>query len=229
MSVVQINLIPDIKSDFLKAQRTRRLIQTVAFLVSAVSLALVIVMFLYVNVAQRQHTNNLEADIARLTSEIEAVDDLDKLVTIQSQLVALPGLHEQRVMTSNLNEILAVLTPRDIFYDNINIDFENSKLLVNAQGSDLIAVNTYVDILKFAGFQTAEMIENEVPAEPAFTSVLTNSINATTDEIQFSVEIDFDPRMFEDVGVGVTVPDIISTRSETERPKNIFDQTESGE
>ena len=136
----------------------------------------------------------------------------------------MPALHQERTIASNLDDVLAVVTPTDIFYNNINVDYDNSAILINAQGSDLIAVNTYVDILKFANFRTASMIESESPAEPAFSSVLTSSINTSDTDVQFSVQLDFDPRIFDEEGVSVTVPDIISTRSETERPRDIFDQ-----
>ena len=83
MAILQINLLPDIKAEYLKAQRTKRMFMVGSTLVSSVTIGLVVIMFLYVNVWQREHSNNLSEDLTRLTAEYEANEDLGRIVTIQ--------------------------------------------------------------------------------------------------------------------------------------------------
>ena len=92
--MIQFNLLPDVKIKYIKTQRTKRMVILVSLLVSAASLALVTIMFVSVQVIQKKSLNDLSKDIVAETKQLQDVQDLDKILTIQNQLTALPALHD---------------------------------------------------------------------------------------------------------------------------------------
>ena len=154
--MIQVNLIPDLKAEFLKAQRTKRYVMGLAVLVSGAFVGLVAIMFLYVNVWQQEHTNNLNADIQRLSAEYQGIPDLDKVITVQNQLESLPDLHAEKPLVSRIVTFLSVM------FGGI---FVTSGSLVI-----VIALHILVDVLAIL-ISPAIMAATSPPAEtPAETS-----------------------------------------------------------
>ena len=56
--MIQLNLLPDVKAQFIKARRTYRLILIVSIIVSLVSLTGLVIYYISVDVVQRHTLNN---------------------------------------------------------------------------------------------------------------------------------------------------------------------------
>lgn len=57
--MIQFNLLPDVKLAFIKARKLKRLVMVGAASVTSVSLAVVILLFIFVNVAQKKHLSDI--------------------------------------------------------------------------------------------------------------------------------------------------------------------------
>ncbi len=93
--MVQFNLLPDVKLEYVKTQRTKRLLTLISIVVSIVGLAVLFLSFVTVNVVQKKSLNDLSSDITKYSSQLKNVKDLDKILTVQNQLSTLKGLHDQ--------------------------------------------------------------------------------------------------------------------------------------
>lgn len=225
--MITLNLLPDIKKDYLKAKRTKRMFMTIAFFMSTGAIASVVLMSMYVfgvqNLLITSDQHSIDDSIKTLTS----VEDLDKIVSVQNQLRALPGLHEDKPAATKLFGYLATITPNSVSLNSINIKFEDNVIEAKGIGEDFKAVNTFVDTLKNANYTYKDGPESQL----AFSNVVLDTIGVNKDESSFKVLFEFEPDIFDNnlEGLKLTVPNITSTRSETEKPKSLFDSPKEGE
>ncbi len=222
--MVQFNLLPDVKLDYVKTEKTKRTVMLATLSVTALAVFIFVLLFLVVNVFQKQHLNNLDDDIKTKTAELEAVPDLDKVLTVQNQLKALPGLHQGKPATSRLSDYLVQITPTDAKITDVTIDFDANTMTVNGTAGNLGTINQFADILKFTTYKAGETSEN------AFSEVVLSNfgVQGTSNRTSYGLSFKFNPAIFDNTNnVELVVPNIVSTRSVTEKPTDLFEQKQS--
>ena len=73
--MIEINLIPDVKRELLRAQRARSIVISGAILTSIVAAAVVVVMLVYIYGVQSLRHYTLDQDIKSQSSELSKVED----------------------------------------------------------------------------------------------------------------------------------------------------------
>lgn len=215
--MIQVNLIPDLKAEFLSAQRTKRFVMGIAFLISGAFIGLVVLMYLYVNVWQREHTNNLNADIQTLTAEYQGNTDLDKVVTVQKQLATLPELHLQKPLISRLVTYLSIITPKGPEYSSVELNFETMTIELIGSAQSTPQVNKLANTVKNAIYFVGNDKENELLP---FSGVVLNTIANDEDRVNFNMQFLFEPAIFNNhEKIELRIPEIDSTNSEVNRPE----------
>lgn len=213
--MIQFNLLPDVKLEYIKTERTKRLVITVAILASAAALAIFVILFLTVNVLQKKNLSDLNGDIQVKTASIKKIPDLDKVLTIQNQLSALNGLHDKKPVASRLYDYMGQVIPSNVTVSNTTVDFGLSTITFTGNSQSLDAVNTFVDTLKFTTYKTTQ---NNVEAKP-FNSVVLSTFSRTPVTASYSITLAFEPTIFDVTqNVTLTVPKTVTTRSVTEQP-----------
>lgn len=227
--MIQFNLLPDIKLQYIKAAKTKRLVITSSILVSAVVLILVGFLSVGVLILQKKHLANLSRDVTALSNELTSTKDIDKILTVQNQLNSLPGVHEQKPAASRMFEYLSQVTPADVSITNLQIKFTESSMIIEGGAKSIATVNQFVDTLKFTNYR--EDIPGGGPADqlPAFKEVVLDSFSVEIDTIEFSIDFKYDPEIFNGTKIiKLIVPNITTTRSEVEKP-NIFQDSSGGQ
>lgn len=218
--MIQFNLLPDVKLEFIKTQRAQRTIMMVTILISGALLTVLILLFLGVNILQKGHLNDLSRDIDKSSQRLEKTDDLDKILTIQNQLASLSGLHDQKPVAKRVFEYLSNVTPNDITIARANLNFGEFTIELTGTATDLGLVNTYVDTLKFSTFETADDVGN---SRNAFTDVVLSNFARGDEGATYEIILTFAEAIFSSSSkVTLTVPNTITTRSETEKPASLF-------
>lgn len=230
--MAQLNLLPDVKLQYIHAKQRKRLVIGLSVGVSAFFLALFIFLLLFVRVGQKQHLKALDKDITQATAELKSKQDLDKILTIQNQLNSLPGLHDKKIISSRLVDYLAQTTPTQATISDVTADFADNKLVIEGNADALSTVNKFADTLKFTDYKTAG---DDSKQGKAFSNVVLKnfSVGSTGRQgqggVSYEIELSFDPIIFsniknvgEEKEVTLTIPNIISTRSETEKPSDLF-------
>lgn len=216
--MIQFNLLPDVKLEYIRAQRRKRLVTVTSSAVMAGSLALLILLFVVVQVIQKQHLAALTKDINQYAAELQGTEDLDKILTVQNQLMSLTALHDQKPVATRLYAYLKQVTPTDVSIAKIDVDFELKTMRVTGSSGSLSSINTFVDTLKFTSFTTTD---NDITSEEskAFSNVVLSSFGRSAEEATYTVDLTYDEAIFDSSkNVRLTVPNTITTRSETERP-----------
>lgn len=217
--MIQLNLLPDVKLDYIKTRRTKRMVTLIAGGVASVSLGILILLFVVVNVLQKQHINNLTADITADSQTLQSKPDLNKVLTIQNQLNALPTLHGQKPETSRLFAYLKQLIPNNVSISQLDLDFANQSLVFTGSAKDIEDVNTFVDTLKFTTFTT-----EGAEAKKAFPEVVLTSFARNEEDTTYQITVKFDPVLFDNTQkVDFIVPKTVTTRSQTEKPAALFE------
>lgn len=227
--MITLNLLPDIKKEYLRSQRVKRLFIVGAVLVTSAFVAVVILLSLFVFGAQNLHLNGVQGDIDEALENLQSQQDLSKVITIQKQLEALPDLHDERPAVDRLFGYLARVVPEDITLSQVEMQFEDSETAeLNGAGPDPKAINTFVDTLKNASF-TYSIDGVETTINP-FSSVVLDSVGVEAEETSYSIILEYDPVLFDNrIEDGkLTVPKITSSTSVQERPV-LFQELQSEE
>lgn len=229
--MTQLNLLPDIKIEFLRTTRNKRLIIGISLVVIAVSVGILILLGSIVYVFQKKNLSDLNKDITTYNTQLKNTPELDKILTVQNQLTSLTGLHEDKAVASRLFTYLAQLTPTTASISQLDLDFSENTMSISGKANSLDVANTYIDTLKFTTYQlmTADgTLEGE--NTKAFSSVVMSQFARNADGATYTITLSFDPVIFDNASdVKLTVPKIISTRSSTEQPNDLFQSMPEGQ
>lgn len=220
--MLQFNLLPDVKMAYLKTRRIKRVVSVVSLLVTAGSVTLFVLMFLLANIWQKSTIKDLDKDVSASVARIEGTKDLNKILTIQSQIDSLVTLHAGKPVASRLFTHLAAVTPAQVSYTNVTIDFNAHTMNLSGVAkktptlNKIQSVNKFVDTLIFATYKTA------ADAQPvsAFGKVVLSGFSAKAESATFSITLEFDPLIFDSAQktLVMQVPNKVTTRSELNKP-----------
>lgn len=216
--MIQFNLLPDIKQQYIKAQQTRRLIISVSIIVSAAALAVLVLMFSYVHVVQKKQLSNADDDIKKSTKALKAIPEIDKILTVQNQLNSLTTLHDQKPAVSRLYDYLEQVTPTKANISNLSMDFiEGTNAVSLTGGADKIStINKFADTLKFTTYNN---YTDDTKDMKAFPNVVLTSFGTADGKASYTLTFNYDPVIFDITKkVKLVVPHIITTRSEGDKP-----------
>jgi Tfp pilus assembly protein PilN len=219
MSTVQFNLLPDVKLEYYKTQRSKRLIYNLAFLVTAVSVGLMIITFTVANIVQRKALSDADGDIKKYSNQLQGTPDLEKILTVQNQLNSLPALHQQKHILSRLFDYIPQITPANVSIGNLKLDSVAGTITITGTSDKVETVNKFVDTLKFTSYTTGDAGEKN----KAFSAVVLDTIGRDEKTVSYVVIGTYDPELFKaDQNVKLVVPQELTTRSVTESPGAIF-------
>lgn len=201
--MAQLNLLPDVKLQYIKARKQKRLVIGLSALISGFFLVLFVALFVYVRFSQKHYIGALTKDINTATDQLKQKPDLDKILTIQNQLASLPQLHDQKVISSRLFDYLTQATPDKATISDVNVDFDQNSMDIKGNAAALSIVNQFVDAVKFTEFEAP----GQNPANGnAFSNVVLKSFNVNASaginqqgKITYELQFNFQPIIFANI------------------------------
>lgn len=229
--MIQLNLLPDVKLEYIKAQRMRKLITSSAILVTVISVGLLVIM-LGLGFAQKARIANVDKSIAKNSRALKAKPEIDKVLTVQNQLDKLTELHSSKPAAANLFNYLNQVTPTSVSINNLHVDFVEHKMTITGSSDALSSVNKYIDTLKFTKY-TTDQTSDEVAAfkNVVLTSFgLSSSSGASKGEAAtYTIDLEYDENIFDITQkVELKVPKQTTTRSSVSAPSDIFQASQGG-
>lgn len=227
MAEVQFNLLPEVKLDYLKAERSKRTVFAVAIIVSAIAFAIFLIMFVAVDVVQKKQLSNADNTASTTTQQLKNMTALAQIVTVQNQLQTLSTLHHNKHAVARLFSYITQTTPTDVKIGSLSLDFSTNSLGIDGTASDQTAVNTFIDTLKFTTYK----IGSQGNSLNAFPSVQESSFSIATNSVNYSLQIQFDPQLFSNNLPSVpqlSVPSLTTTRSALDDPSNTLFNGQNG-
>jgi hypothetical protein len=227
--MIQLNLLPDVKLEYIKAQRARRLVLTVSVLVGAVAIAL-LALLLSVDGLQKKHLSDLNRDIGSESSKLQGEPQISKILTVQNQLGSLTALHAGKPAASRLFDYLNEVTPVQVSISDFSIDFTKQTSTITGTADALSSINKYVDTLKYTTYSGGSQSGNS----PAFSNVVLSSFglnSGSKDNSQaanYTITLSYDKNVFDITQkITLTVPNPITTRNGLQQPTDLFKASSS--
>lgn len=222
--MIQLNLLPDVKMEYIKAQKARRLVFSVSILVTAVSIVLLLLL-LSVDGLQKKHLGDLTDDIGTSSKKLQKEPNINRILTVQNQLQSLGTLHSEKPAAPRLFDYLNSLTPANVSISDLKIDFTQQTVSITGTSASLSNVNKYIDTLKFTTYTT----DNDSTKTPAFSNVVLTSFSLNTDSedpsqaATYTISASYDKNIFDITqNVKLSVPNLVTTRSQIDQPTDLF-------
>jgi hypothetical protein len=222
--MIQLNLLPDVKLQYVKAERTRGLVLSTAIIITIASIALLILL-LIVGGIQKKHINDVNKDIKTYTADLKKQPEITKILTVQNQLDSLTALHAKKPAATNLFSYLNNVTPIEASITSFHIDFTTQTATITGTADSLSSVNKYVDTLKFTKYTSGD----ETKATPAFKDVVLSSFSLDSGSKEpktrasYTITLSYDPIIF-DITKNITlvVPTTTTTRTQPSQTADLF-------
>ena len=228
MSRVQFNLLPDVKLKYIKTERTRKSVISLSVIVSVVSFAIFLILFLTVNVVQKAQLSSAKAEVDKASKKLQENKELAPAVTVQNQLDSLVTLHQGKHISSRIFTYLPQVTPTSVNISGLTMDFATNSMTITGTADNHQSVNKFIDTLKYTTYK----VGNE-GAQKAFTSVIESNFGIGSGNVTYGLNVQFDPKLFaNDIldGSGkaqapmLSVPSLTTTRSNPGTTGPIFTQ-----
>ncbi len=227
--MIQFNLLPDVKLEYMRARRSQRLVFGISAIAVAVSIS-VLLLIVSVGLAQRKHLKDLNNDIQSESSQLQKKPQINRILTVQNQLESLGQLHDAKPAASRLFTYLNQVTPVEASITSFNIDFVEQKATITGTADALSSVNKYIDTLKFTKYQVKDSADSKL----AFSDVVLTSFALTEGSAAdaggkakaatYTISLIYDQPIFDIThDVTLTVPAKVTTRSELEKPTDLFE------
>lgn len=135
--MIQINLVPDIKQEMLRAQRVRNIAISLSILVGLIAVAVVIALTIVLG-GQTGYQKIMEGQVTSRYKTLSSMPDLDNALTIQNQLSAISGINDKRTMDSRLLDVLTAInpaSPNDVKLSKVTLDPTQSTLTLEGSAA----------------------------------------------------------------------------------------------
>lgn len=220
--MIQFNLLPDIKMQYITAKRQKHTILAVSLIVAASALTIFVLLFATVNILQKNHLRDLERDISENTKKLKDTPELSKVLTVQNQLNSLPKLHNEKPVTSRLFGYITQLTPNQASIGSLSVDYTTSNMKLTGTTDSISTINKFVDTLKFTTYNAVNP-DNSTETGLPFKDVVMSSFARSEKETTYEISLSFDAKIFDSTKtITLSVPKKTTTRSETEKPTDLF-------
>ena len=138
--MIEINLLPNVKRELLKTRAMRNRVISISFLVGGASIAAVVVLALILGsqIAAEAVQNGVIKD---RNDKLMAVEDLNKVVTIQNQLTKINEQHSGKKINSRIFDVVTAVNPvapNNVSFSDIKVNPDSKTITL--EGS---AVNGY--------------------------------------------------------------------------------------
>jgi Tfp pilus assembly protein PilN len=134
--MIEINLIPDVKQELLRAQRTRSMVISGSILTCIIAGAVVVLLVLYVFGVQTVRNALADQAIDSGGAKLAKVEDLSKMLTIQNQLNRVTQLNDTKQINSRLFDVLSAVippAPNDVQISKLSVSTADSTITLEGQ------------------------------------------------------------------------------------------------
>lgn len=137
--MIEVNLIPDVKQELIKAQRARTSVISISIVAGIIAVGLVVLLVLWVFAVQTARGAIVDGTINTESEKLASVEDISNTLTVQQQLEVLPELHDSKNINSRMFDVLTTINPADpntVSVTNLELDTATETITIEAQGQN---------------------------------------------------------------------------------------------
>ena len=202
--MIEINLVPDVKQEFIRAKRVRTLIISGAVLVGIASVGVVVLLALYLFAVQNVRSAWVDEDITHKHSQLANVEDIENTLTVQNQLTKLDELHNDKNVVSRFFDLLIAVNPtkpNNVSFSQTSFDAESGTISLQGQASNgYAAADVLIKTILGTSISYKDK-DKEVVTLPLTEQVTTSELSFGEDAsgekvLHFSLSFEYDPAFF---------------------------------
>lgn len=231
--MIEINLVPDIKQELLRAQRIRARVITGSIFVGVASIAVVTLLIIYVFTVQAVRSGMADSSIKKGSDQLASVTDLSKTLTIQNQLTKISALNSSKNIDSRIFDLLNAIippVPNDIQISNLSIDSSTGLITIDGQAANsYAAVEVFKKTIEGATLKYTD-VNNALQEITLASSISTSNTSYGEDTtgakvLRFTLSFIYTPELFspesKNISIAITIDGNV-TDSFLGVPKSIF-------
>lgn len=231
--MIEINLVPDVKQELIKAQRVRSTVVAFSIAIGLISMAIVAMLAVYVFTVQAVRSTIADNSIKSGSDQLSSVEDLSKTLTIQNQLTKISALNSDKKIDSRIFDLLNAIippAPNNVQISDMAVDSDLETITINGQ-----AANSYAAVEVFKktveGAQVKYTDDNgDSQSVLLATNISTSNTSYGEDSsgakvLRFTLSFTYAPELFSPSSKNVSV--VITTNGDATDsylgvPKSIF-------
>lgn len=203
--MIEINLVPDVKQDLIRAKRARNFVVFGAIAIGIIAVAIVVLLAVYHLAIQTVRSSWVDGDIKANASKLEKTPDLANMLTVQSQLANVSSLHESKNISSRVLDLLVAVNPsapNQVSFSSFKFNAENSTIHIDAQAAGgFVAADVFKKTIQKATFTYQIDGESNVQTIPLVADVLLSNLSYGEDVtgakvLRFSADLEYSPELF---------------------------------
>ena len=223
--MIQFNLLPDVKIQYLRARRQEHLVVVISTLATIAGIAVVVILLGTVYAVQKKSLSDLNRDIASDSQQLQSTQNLSKILTVQNQLKTLPGLDAQKPVATRLAGFLSQITPSAVSISKLDVNFTQNTMTITGNSDMISTVTTFADTLKNT---TYAVQQTGASGKPAFSKVVLSSFSRDKNGATYTISLSFDPVIFSEASdVSLSVPDSLIPARSAVQPTALFQNSNS--
>ena len=196
--MIEINLIPDVKQELIRARRARSAVVSGAIITSVVAVAVVAVLAIYVYAVQTVRGVVADDAIKSGSSKLAAVEDLSKMLTIQNQLTKMSALNDAKSIDSRVFDMLAAVippAPNSVKISKATVNSTDKAMILEGQTPAYPALETFKKTIDAAYVQCNDS-DNKQQRVALASNVSISEISYGEDEtgakvVRFTITFDY--------------------------------------
>lgn len=210
--MIEINLVPDVKQELLRAQRVRNAVISLSVVVSVIAIGAVVLLVVWVLLVQGVRDFALNKTIEERSREFAGIEDVENTLTIQNQLAKLDKMHNDKKIDSRVFDLLQAINPpapNDVRVTNLNVDAKEKTVTIEAQAANGFAA---LEVFKKTlGATTVKFTDKSKTS----TVPLTEEINDVersygedtngTKVLRFTLSFEYPKQLFSNTVTGVKI------------------------
>lgn len=202
--MIEINLLPDIKQEFIKAKKTRNMVISGSIIVGVISIALVVLLVVYLYGVQNLRSTILDKSIDDKELSLEKTPDLSNMLTLQSQLSSIKQLHDQNSRSSRIFSLLTAINPaapNNIVFSNVKLDTNAKTIRIDAQAaSGFVAADILKKTIKATTFSYNDQDKKQpnliAKNDPLISDMSYGEDSSGLKVLRFSISFEYDDAVF---------------------------------
>lgn len=229
--MIELNLLPDVKKEFIKAQRVRNTVITFAIFATIAAAGLTVLLGLTVYAGQAVFISTRTNDIKKAQSELSATNEIDKYLTVQNQLSNIDTLHSDKYIYSRVFGYLQQINPtppNNVALSRVVLNKEDNTLSIEGSARNFEAVTAFQETMKQAtlSYKTdGDEAEQKINLFDEVTLKAANLVNVegvSLANFEFSLTLPEAAFLYTSRDLTVSVPNLTTSDADRNAPKAVF-------
>ncbi len=235
--MIGLNLLPDVKKEFLKAQRMRNTVISISILTMFVAGGVTVFLALFVYIGQNTAIGAVRKSVSDKQTTFESKPEVTKYLTIQNQLTALRVLHgaDNKILYSRMFDYLLQLNPaapNSVQLGSVRVQSEDTSVSIQGKTQDFHALDTFKNTLEKA--KLTYKSDDETKEVALFSAVILKSgslsQDSTSTSVSFEFSLTYNKEIFspEVTDYQLSVPKLTISDAQTNAPNELFGSSNGG-